>query len=409
MHIVIIGAGAAGISAVETIRKYDESLEITVINKENTLPYSLVALHEYIIGNISKEKLYLWDKKFIKKKNINLILGKVVVNVLPNAKKIVLDDNSTIKYDKLLIATGAVPKLTKELKDKKGVFTLRTLEDAEAIKNHIFKRVIIYGAGAVALKIAVALHKIGIKVIILCRSRVCRKLFDEDISKLLHKKLTENGIKIVNISKEIKFIGNPIEGVKIGKKKFKCDGVIAGIGIVPNTSFLNSKEILLGKSNGIIVNKRLETSVRDIYAAGDCSETFDIVDGKKKIIALWPPAIEQGKISALNMLGKNVIYEGTLSQTIIDVFDKTFVSIGSIDGEKITKRRHGVIERFTIKNGKVVGVQIFGSTENWGVISLCIKKGIEVKDLRHLKTFKNFNPRIKVNFANIFRKENYIF
>jgi len=385
MHVVIIGAGAAGVSAAETIRKHDTTSEITVISKERNLPLSPVALPEYIEGKISKKQLFLWDNKFIKKYHIELILGRTVVSVHQNEKKIIMDDGSALLYDKLLIASGASPILTEDLINRKGVFTLRTLEDAEAIRHQTKERVIIYGAGAVAVKIAIALRKIGIDVIMFCRSRVLRRLFDENICQLIHNLLITNGIKIVGVCDLKRITGDPVERVCIGTQELKCDGMIAALGVTPNTSFLNSQIIRLGPSKGIIVNEKMETSATDIYAAGDCAETKDITSGKSYIMALWPPAVEQGKVATLNMIGIKAIYEGTLPQNVIDIFDTTFVSIGSLDGEKINISKDRAVIRFTVKEGKIIGCQMVGAIENAGLISSCIKKGTTIKDLEHLE------------------------
>lgn len=385
MQIVIIGAGAAGLSTAETIRKHDDESEITIVSKGKSLPYSPVALPEYIEGKISKEQLLLWTTDFIKKENINFIQGKAVVHINPHKKEIAADDGTVLSYDKLLIASGASPTVTKDLQNRKGVFTLRTLEDAEAIRNRIKNRVVIYGAGAVATKIAVSLSKLGIDVIILCRSRILRRLFDEDICRLMHDLLIANGVKIVGVHEQVRIIGNPVERLRIGTQEFKCDGIIAALGVTPDTSFLDAPIIRLGTSRGIIVNEKMETSTADVYAAGDCVETRDIVSGNPCVTALWPPAVEQGKVAALNMLGINAIYEGTLSQNVVDVFETPFVSIGSLDGEKISVSRHGTIKRFTVKNGKVTGAQLVGDVDDAGIISSHIKKGINTVELDHLK------------------------
>jgi len=385
MQIVIIGAGAAGLSVAETVRRHDAESEITIVSKEKSLPYSPVALPEYIEGKISKEQLLLWNTDLIKKEHINFIQGKVVVHINPHKKEITVDDGTVLSYDKLLIASGASPTVTEDLRNRKDVFTLRTLEDAEAIRHQIKNRVVIYGAGAVATKIAVSLSKRGIDVIILCRSRILRRLFDEDICRLIHDLLIANGVKIVGVHEQVRIIGDPVERLRIGTQEFKGDGIIVALGVTPNTSFLNTQIIRLGTSGGIIVNEKMETSAADIYAAGDCVETRDIVSGNPCVTALWPPAVEQGKVAALNMLGINAIYEGTLSQNVIDVFDTPFASIGSLDGEKLGASRHGAIKRFTVKNGKVTGAQLVGDVDDAGLISSHIKKGIDIKDLDHLK------------------------
>jgi NAD(P)H-nitrite reductase large subunit len=377
MRIVIIGAGAAGVSAAETIRKQNADAEITVINEEDSLPYSPVALPEFIEGKISREQLYLWNNDYLSKTKISYVRGKTVISVDVNAKKVIAEDGSVFPYDKLLIATGARPIIPEELKNKRGVFTLRTLKDAETICSKIKERAIIYGAGAVAVKTAVALRRIGVDVIILCRSRVLRRLFDEDICRLIHDLLIANGVKIVGIHEQMRLLGDPIEKLRLGTQEFKCDGVIAALGVAPNLSFLDPSQIKLGKSGGVIVDEKMQTSAPDVYAAGDCCETIDITSGSRNVIALWPPAVEQGKVAALNMLGINAIYEGTLPQNMVDVFDTTFASIGSLDGEKITISSHTTIKRFTVKNGEIIGAQLVGDVDEAGIISTMLKRKLQ--------------------------------
>jgi NADPH-dependent 2,4-dienoyl-CoA reductase/sulfur reductase-like enzyme len=385
MHVIIVGAGAAGTSAAETIRKYDKDSEITVINEENELPYSPVALPEYIEGKISREQLFLWDNDFVKKMSINYLSGKSVVNVNSHEKKVVLDDGTSLSYDKLLIASGASPVLTEDLVNRKGVFTLRTIRDAETIRHHIKERAVIYGAGAVAVKIAVALHNIGVDIIMVCRSRVLRRLFDEDICQLIHDLLIANGIKIIGVHDQMRVFGDPIESLSIATQRIRIDGVIAALGVNPNTQFLNGQNIHFGSSRGIIVNEKMETSAANIYAAGDCTETQDVTSGKRYAIALWPPAVKQGEVAALNMLGMNAVYEGTLPGNVIDVFNTVFASIGSLDGEKIDIKKHGGIIRFTIKKEKLIGAQLIGDIDSAGLISSYIIKGIDAKHLDYLK------------------------
>jgi NADPH-dependent 2,4-dienoyl-CoA reductase/sulfur reductase-like enzyme len=377
MRIVIIGAGAAGVSAAETVRKQNADAEITIINEEDSLPYSPVALPEFIEGKISREQLYLWNDDYLRKTKIFYVRGKTVIGVDVNAKEVITEDGSVFPYDKLLIATGARPVIPEELKNKKGIFTLRTLKDAETIRSKIKERAIIYGAGAVAVKTAVALRRMGVDVIILCRSRVLRRLFDEDICRLIHDLLIANGVKIVGIHEQMRLVGDPIEKLKLGTQEFKCDGVIAALGVAPNLSFLDPSQIKLGKSGGVIVNEKMQTSSPEVYAAGDCCETIDITSGSRSVIALWPPAVEQGKVAALNMLGINAIYEGTLPRNIVDVFDTPFASIGSLDGEKITLSSHTTIQRFTIKNEKIIGAQLVGDVENAGIISTILKGNLQ--------------------------------
>jgi NADPH-dependent 2,4-dienoyl-CoA reductase/sulfur reductase-like enzyme len=272
------------------------------------------------------------------------------------------------------------------LEGRKGLFTLRTLEDADAIRQQIRERAVIFGAGAVAVKLAVALQKIGIEALLLCRTRVLRRLFDEDISQLIHDLLVANGVKVLGVGKQTHIVGNPVERLRIGVQEFKCDGVIAALGVTPNTSFLSDGKIHRGSSGGIITDERMRTSAEDIYAAGDCAETVDITSGKSYVMALWPPAVEQGRVAALNMVGIGAIYDGTLPENMIDVFGTPFASIGSLDGKKIDMGKRGMVSRFTVnKEGKVIGCQLVENIDDVGLISSFIRRGGDIKDLENLK------------------------
>jgi NADPH-dependent 2,4-dienoyl-CoA reductase/sulfur reductase-like enzyme len=393
MRILIIGAGAAGISAAETIRNHKTDAEITIITKDKCPPFSPVALPDYIEGKVSKEQMLLWEEKVTREKRIDLLLGRTVVSVNPDKRTVETDDGSILSYDKLLIASGASPTLPKDLESRKGLFTLRTLEDADAIRQQIRERVVIFGAGAVAVKVAVSLQKIGIEVLLLCRTRVLRRLFDEDISQLIHDLMVANGVKVLGVGKQTRVLGDPVERLRIGVHEFKCDGVIAALGVTPNTSFLSDGKIHRGSSGGIITDERMRTSVEDIYAAGDCSETIDITSGKNYVMALWPPAVEQGKVAALNMVGLEATYLGTLPENVIDVFGIPFASIGSLDGEKVEVDTHGSIKRFTVRDGVVVGCQLHSNINSAGLISAWIKKKISIKDIEKLELLSTGRAR----------------
>ena len=381
MKVIIVGAGAAGMSAAETIRAHDASAQLLIISRDRSLPYSPVALPEYIEGRISQEQMLLWDDEFCARRKLDFMPGKAVVNINPDERTVALDDGSILSYDRLLIASGASPVFPEELRHRRGVFGLRTMEDAEAMRRQVKQRVIVYGAGAVATKVAVAFRRMGVDVILICRSRILRRLFDEDICRLIHDTLTINGVKIIGLHTHVRLSGDPVDRLRIGTRELPCDGVIVALGVSPNTSFVEGHHIHLGTSGGISVNERMETSAPHIYAAGDCAQTDDIITGQGQVVALWPPAVEQGRIAALNMLGIERQYEGALRQNVVDVFGTPFASIGSLDGGKIDRVSGDSLSRFTIQEGKVVGCQLVGDINNAGWLSARIKRGMAVEDL----------------------------
>ncbi len=375
---LILGAGAAGVSAAERIREYDRESGLVVISKEKNLPISTVALPEYIDGSISREDLFLWDREYLKKARIELILGSHVAQINYLKRNVSLADGRSIAYDRMLIATGASPILTKDLAVKERVFTLRTLDDAEGIMKCARERVIIYGAGAIAIKVAVALRKRGIDVIIICRSRVLRRLFDDDICGMINSSLVDNGIRIAG-SCELDSCENG--DARVGEEELSYDCIVAAMGVRPNIPFIDKNAIRCSSSGGITVGNGMETSVPGIYAAGDCAETVDVTTGRRGIIALWPPAVEQGKIAAMSMLGKEASYPGALPSNAIQVFGNNFVTMGSLEGAKVSFTGKAGTIRFTLNGGKIVGCQMVGDVEGAGVIASIIRNGITLNEL----------------------------
>jgi NADPH-dependent 2,4-dienoyl-CoA reductase/sulfur reductase-like enzyme len=375
---LILGAGAAGVSAAERIREHDRDSELVVVSKDRNMPISPVALPEYIEGSISRDNLFLWSHRYLEEARINLMLGSRVTRIDHRARSVSLADGGSLRYDRMLIATGASPVLAKDLAHKERVFTLRTLDDAEGIMRCARKRVMIYGAGAIAIKLAVALRKRGIEVVVICRSRVLRRLFDDDICSMINDTLSDNGIRIVG---SCDLSSCESGAARVGDEDLSYDCIVAAMGVQPNVPFINKSCIGCGSSGGLSVDVRMQTSITGIFAAGDCAETKDMTTGRRGVMALWPPAVEQGKIAAMGMLGVEASYEGTLPSNAIQVFDKTFITMGSLEGEKVSFSDRGNLIRFSLKGGVMVGCQMVGDIENAGAIASTIRNKVAIKDL----------------------------
>ena len=386
MRHVIIGAGGAGSSAAETIRANSED-EIIVITRERSLPYSPAVLPYYIEGTLRRDKLFIWDWSFVRRNSIDYLMGREVVKVDTENRKITLDNGEVIDYDKLLISTGATPKIYPEY-EREGVIGLRTLDDAEKIRK-TRGRVIIIGAGAVAVEAAIALKKIGADPLIICRSRILRRLFDEDISDIIRDVMILNGVKVL-FEKEIELIGEPAEGIRAPCGVVYGDMVIAALGVKPDLRFLDER-IKIGEHGGILTNERMETSVKDVYAGGDCAETKDAISGKYNIFAIWPLAREQGRVAGFNMIGKEKRYRGSINMNIITIFDRIFASIGIFEGEKKEFWHGSNIAKIFVKGDRIFGAQLVGryAINYPGIVEYLVraKARLQIRSISDLKNF----------------------
>jgi len=243
-------------------------MQISLVFKENVPYYSPAVLPYYVEGKISRQSLFPEGWDFYKENRIEIVAGKRVNTLIAKEKKVKLDDNSEIFYDKLLIATGASPFVPAlDGINNKGVFVFRTLSDAENILRNLKTKVSIIGAGPAAIELAIALRRRGLKVTVIARSRVMRRLFDPDLSRIITKMLRENDVQVLTDQKIARIEGNPVCGIATGVK--------------PNTDFIKDSKIRKGESGGIIVNEKMQSSVNDIFAAGDCAEVVNCITGDK--------------------------------------------------------------------------------------------------------------------------------
>lgn len=404
MHVVIIGTGGAGVSAIRTMRSVDEKCRITAISQENQMPYSPCSLPHLIGGDIEKKNIYRVGKDFFKENNVKALLGTKVSKIIPK-EKTVLTEAGKIKYDKLLVAAGSVPlKPPIPGIDTKGVFTLGNMDDADKILKWIgkgAKKAIVLGAGFIGVECAIALRRLGLRVSVFeMLDWVLPKMLDEDASGEVQKVLEREGIEFHLGQQVSDIVGDgKVTGVVVGKKKSSCDTIVLGIGVKPNTEFLKGSRINV--SHGVVVDEHMRTSVKDIYAAGDIAEADDRIREIKRVNAIWPNAIEQGRIAGYNIAGTERIYDGVESLNILDVYGVPVLSMGMSsfelkDFEVEKTKTNRAFKKLLLKDGKIAGVQMVGAIRNSGYLLGLVKKGIEVDDIReHLLEDKFVAPVLR--------------
>jgi NAD(P)H-nitrite reductase large subunit len=402
--VVIIGTGGAGISAIRTIRSVDEKCRITAISQENQMPYSPCSLPHLIGGDIEKKNIYRVGKGFFKENNVRALLGTTVSKIVPKEKTVLADDGK-IKYDKLLVAAGSVP-LRPPIPgiNTKGVFTLGNMDDADKILKWAAKgakKAIVLGAGFIGVECAIALRKLGLQVSVFeMLDWVLPKMLDEDASGEVQKVLEREGIEF-HLGQQVSGIvgDGSVTGVVVGKKKSPCDTIVLGIGVKPNIEFLKGSRIKV--NHGIVVDEHMRTSVKEIYAAGDIAEADDRIRGIKRVNAIWPNAIEQGRIAGYNIAGTDKVYDGVESLNILDVYGVPVLSMGMSsfelkDFEVEKSRTNRSFKKLLLKDGKIAGVQMVGAIRNSGYLLGLVKKGVEVDDIReHLLEDKFVAPVLR--------------
>jgi nitrite reductase (NADH) large subunit len=366
MHIVIIGAGAAGMSALDTIRKHDSKAKVTLISEN--MPISPFALAELVTGEIQEKKIRRFNKQYFDSMNINFI-NKKVTKIDVKSDQISIEENPKLKFNRLLLAPGAITlRLPIKGKDKQGVFYMTTLKEAKDIKTWISKRrvknVVILGAGFTGLEAAVAIRKKGINVTIVeMLESLLPRMLDLDVANGLKEMLRAKGIKIFlnERAEEIQGV-QKVEAVKTSKRRLKTDTVIITAGVRPNLEILEGSPI---KTNlGIIVDEHMMTNLKNVYAAGDVIEFKDGLLGLRMINAIWPNAVEQGRIAAYNILGISKRFEGSDIVNIIDIFGTPVVAMGYMKSE-LKNPEEIVIQardyfKLLVKDNRILGFQGIG-------------------------------------------------
>lgn len=400
MHYVIIGNGGAGTSALQTIRELDKSSDITIISREQYPTYSPCSLPNLLGGEIDKTKIFRFDKHFYKNYNAKFLKNSEAIQVLPKIKKIKLVNGKTIEFDKLLIATGSKPITPNDIKglDLDGVHIMGNLDSALGIISHINKGVhnaVVVGGGFIGIETATMLKKRGINVsIIEMLPNILSRMLDPDISEKVSEILKQHGIKLLLDETLISINGEKkIKSVSLKTKTINCDMVVIAIGITPNISILKETDIRV--NHGIIVDSKMQTNIKNIYAAGDVTEVKEQIEGKQGSYAIWPNAIEQGRIAGLNIVGKTSKYDGAEVINALDVFDIPIVAIGSTSAEI---RECQVIKRFTpssykkllLKNNRIVGLQFVGSIRNVGVFYSLMKNASDISQIKERLLDENF-------------------
>jgi len=329
--LIIIGGDAAGMTAASKVRREQPEREIIVFERGNHTSYAACGMPYYIGGQVESGKHLIVRRPevFRQKQNIDVRIRHEVMEIDLRKKRIKVKNFDEEKdfwetWEDLLIATGASPIVPKmENIDAGGVFALSTLQSGMDVFNFIKEnnpaRAVVVGGGYIGIEMAEALLNRSMDVTLIDMAPQLMATLDKDMADLILEHMTEQQVKVFLEEKLVKFEKNAkgrVKSVITDKQIIPADIVILGMGIKPNTEFATRAGIKLGAGDAIQVNKRLETSASNIWAAGDCAESFHLVTRKQVHVALGTVANKHGLVAGINISGGSIEFPGVLGTAI---------------------------------------------------------------------------------------------
>ncbi len=336
MKIIIIGYGPGGAAAALAARMFNTKSEITIITEEtlesHKKPGASMAIE---FPDTSDLRIEDWSFDALSKKRISLITGAQVTDGDTKSKQIQINSPkgaSTLKYDRLIIATGGTPAVPDiQGKTLVGVYTIQTLADTSKIGQQLSRMnsIAVVGAGFSGLETVERLHSLGKSVHLIVRSRLMRKQLEEPMSVELQSRLPED--LDVHVGKSpTSIIGNKhVEGLTLGNDAIVCDAVLFMTGVKPNTEVAKKLGVKIGQLGGIVVDETMKTSANDVFAVGDCVEMKDSLTGKPLLMPIGSIAARAGRQAGVIAAGGTKLYNDTLRRFQYDrIFDTDIVVIG---------------------------------------------------------------------------------
>ncbi len=393
MTHVIIGAGPAGVTAADTLRKNDPDCEIIMISGEPEPPYSRMAIPYVLTGLIQEQGTYLRkDDGHYDTSSIQYRHG-TVESVDPIKKEITLADGATQTYETLLIATGASPiRPPIDGLDQNGVHHCWTLEDCRNIANlaHEGAHVTLMGAGFIGCIIMEALAERGVKLTVVeAQDRMVPRMMNEAAGNMIKQWCINKGIDVHTSTMVTKLeASNDAEDTLLvdldNGQQIPAHLVVVATGVKSNIAFMESAGVKMDQ--GIMVDEHMKTSVDGIFAAGDCAQGPDFSTGGWEVHAVQPTAVDHGRIAALNMLGRHAPYKGSLNMNVLDTVGLVSASFGKWDGVDGGDHAEAIDEggfkymRLEFDGDKIVGALSLGRTDHVGVLRGLIQTEVPLGD-----------------------------
>ena len=400
---LLIGNSVATVAAAEAIRTRDQEGKITMVSDEPHHVYSHPQLPDFLKGIREIPRMRYRDDTFYEKHQINTIFGKRAVGLDTETKTVLLQEDETISYDRLLIAVGGRPFVPpiQGLAGRDAVFTFTTLDHAIALASAApsAHRALVIGGGLIGLKAAESLQALGIETTVVeLADRILGTVLDDRASEMIQRRLEQTGLRIITGNLVTEVVGT---GRKVGRARLRdgeeieTDLIVVAIGVRPNLELVQDTPIQTNM--GVIVDRHMRTNVPDVYAAGDVAEAYDLLLGRNRPIPILPLAYEQGEVAGLNMAGVPKEYAGGFPMNSLTLNHLPFISMGITDpqenGYEILEHyqpEREVYKKIVLQDNRVVGATFVNAIDRAGIFTGLIKGQVDVSAFKHAFLEENF-------------------
>lgn len=375
----IIGNSAGAVGCVEGIRRVDKQGEIILLSAEPYHTYSRPLISYLLLGKTDEQRMKYRPDDFYAQNGVQALLGAdyEVLEIDAAAHKLRLADGSTVVYEKLLAACGSLPFVppTKGLESVEKCFSFMSLADAEGLAAAISpeSRVLVVGAGLIGLKCVEGIaERVKQVTVVDLADRVLSSILNAEAAAIVQDYLEKRGIQFVLGDCVAEFAQNTATLQNSGRR-LEFDVLVMAVGVRPNTALLTAAGA--EAERGVLVDEHCQTSLPDVFAAGDCTQGYDVVSGERRILALLPNAYMQGDCAGANMAGQPEEYKRGLALNSIGFWGLHIMSAGVYQGEVIEQvdAANGRYKCLFVQDGRLNGYILVGDVARAGIYTNLVR------------------------------------
>ena len=386
-RIVIVGAGPAGITVAETVRERDRDVDITILSSEPFPPYAPPAMADYFLTG--RDSTLFWKGRDIcERLKLEYRANTRVKSLAPKTRELSLTDGSVLSYGRLVIATGSGLYAPVTGHDLQGVYNFKSLSAAKQLVDGVragqIRRAIIVGAGFIGVELALLLQDLNVAVTMIeMQDRLMSRMLEPETAEIVAENVRARGAEVRFDTRGEAFLGDhDVTGVKLESGEvLHADAYIAATGVKPVIEWLEGSGV--ETSWGVIVDDLQRTNIPGIYAAGDVAETRDRMTSERYVHAIFPNAVAQARVVAHGLLGFELPYEGAETMNSLKHLGVEVMAVGAQSGEETLRwRKHGVLRKLFLTDGRIVGFRLAGDIRAAGVYRSLMLRRVDVTPFR---------------------------